>query len=90
MCGFVLFGCFDFVMFQGFSTIEYTASALIDQAMHTAILSPISDSSTDESKTIEGSVRVLTDVNGFEQAVLAELGIPEGLALRHRPSHFLR
>jgi peptidyl-dipeptidase Dcp len=71
---------------QGFATIEYTASALIDQALHTAALS--STSTADESKSTVSTV--LTDVNDFEKTVLAELGIPEGLALRHRPAHFLR
>lgn len=83
---------------QGFATIEYTASALIDQALHTAALASSSqaDDFNSESKTSTPEDKaspqpmILTDVNEFEKVVLTELGIPEGLALRHRPAHFLR
>lgn len=78
---------------KGFATIEFTASALIDQALHSATLpSSVSTASDEETKSsiTESGSRVLTDVNAFEKELMAELGIPEGLALRHRPAHFLR
>ena len=55
---------------QGFATIEFTASALVDQALHTADLS------------------LLKDVNEFENEQLEKLGMPDGIIMRHRPSHF--
>jgi peptidyl-dipeptidase Dcp len=55
---------------QGFATVEYTASALVDMAFH-----------------------ALEDADGidpiaFEADVLARLGMPEGVAMRHRTPHF--
>jgi peptidyl-dipeptidase Dcp len=56
---------------QGFATIEYTASALVDLALHQS--APAAD----------------LDIVAFERAILVELGMPGGIAMRHRLAHFL-
>jgi peptidyl-dipeptidase Dcp len=55
---------------QGFATVEYTASALVDLKLH---LDPS-----------PGDV----DVVAFERQELARIGMPEGIAMRHRTPHF--
>ncbi len=55
---------------QGFATVEYTASALIDLALHQH---PAPES---------------LDVEAFERAFLAEIGMPAEIGIRHRPAHF--
>ena len=56
---------------QGFATVEYTASALVDLALHTA----------PAPQTV--------DPAAFEAAVLARIGMPEEIGIRHRSPHFL-
>lgn len=53
---------------QGFATVEYTASALVDLALHL------------------GSPPV--DVQAREAEILAEIGMPPAIALRHAAPHF--
>ncbi len=55
---------------QGFATVEYTASALVDLKLH---LDPAPDA---------------VDVVAFERAELARIGMPQGIAMRHRTPHF--
>ena len=55
---------------QGFSTVEYVASALVDLEFHSL---PQVDR---------------LDVAGFEAATLAQIGMPEEIAMRHRSPHF--
>jgi peptidyl-dipeptidase Dcp len=55
---------------QGFATIEYTACALLDMAMH----------QTEDFDSF--------DLKKFEDAELARLGMPQGIIMRHRPTHF--
>jgi len=55
---------------QGFATVEYTASALVDLDLH---LDPSPDN---------------VDVVAFEQAELERIGMPDGIAMRHRTPHF--
>ncbi len=55
---------------QGFATVEYTSSALIDLALHTH----------PAPETI--------DIESFERDVLAGIGMPAEIGLRHRPAHF--
>jgi peptidyl-dipeptidase Dcp len=55
---------------QGFSTVEYVSSALMDLALH---------------RHAEPDA---LDITAFEQKFLAEIGMPEGIVLRHRPLHF--
>jgi peptidyl-dipeptidase Dcp len=55
---------------QGFATVEYVASALVDIEFHT-----MADA---------GNV----DPIAFEADVLARLGMPEGMVMRHRTPHF--
>jgi peptidyl-dipeptidase Dcp len=56
---------------QGFATVEYTSSALVDLDLH---LQP------------DAAER---DVVEFEKAVLAKIGMPEAMVMRHRTPHFL-
>jgi peptidyl-dipeptidase Dcp len=56
---------------QGFATVEYTASALVDLAFH---LAP-------EPEKI--------DPAAFEADVLARIGMPDEIGMRHRSPHFL-
>ncbi|MDB5511502.1 MAG: dcp [Enterovirga sp.] len=55
---------------QGFATVEYTASALVDLEFH---LLPSADH---------------LDVDAFEAAALAGLGMPATITMRHRTPHF--
>ncbi len=55
---------------QGFATVEFVSSALIDLEFH--------------SQPAQAS----RDVAGFERAELAKIGMPEEIALRHRPTQF--
>jgi peptidyl-dipeptidase Dcp len=55
---------------QGFATVEFVSSALIDLEFHTQ---PASNSQ---------------DVRAFEKAELEKIGMPEEIALRHRPTQF--
>ncbi len=55
---------------QGFATVEYTAAALFDLALHR---SPAAES---------------LDPAAFEREVLARIGMPAAIPLRHRPAHF--
>jgi peptidyl-dipeptidase Dcp len=55
---------------QGFATVEYVASALVDLAFHSL-----------------GSAEGL-DVTAFERAALADIGMPDEIVMRHRPTHF--
>jgi peptidyl-dipeptidase Dcp len=55
---------------QGFATVEFISSALIDLEFHTQ---PASAS---------------RDVRAFEQAELKKIGMPEEIAMRHRPQQF--
>jgi peptidyl-dipeptidase Dcp len=57
---------------QGQTTVEYVASALIDLEIH---LKRASDGPA-------------FDIDGFEQAALARIGMPAELVMRHRPTHF--
>ena len=54
---------------QGFSTVEYLSSALVDMKLHTKE---------------DGMV----DVDAFEKATLAELGMPREMVMRHRLPQF--
>jgi peptidyl-dipeptidase Dcp len=55
---------------QGWATVEYTASALVDLKLH------LDPSPAD------------VDVVAFEKQVLERIGMPEGIAMRHRTPHF--
>ena len=55
---------------QGFKTVEYTASALVDLEMHVL-------ESTDDF-----------DPRSFEAKVLADIGMPDAIIMRHRSPHF--
>jgi peptidyl-dipeptidase Dcp len=55
---------------QGFATVEFVSSALLDLEFHTQ---PASAS---------------RDVDAFEKAELARIGMPVEIALRHRPTQF--
>ena len=55
---------------QGFATVEFLASAILDMELH---LHPDPAS---------------LDIEAFETAFLARLGMPPEIAARHRPAHF--
>lgn len=55
---------------QGFETVEYTACAKVDMALH-AIADPAG-----------------IDLAAFERDLLAQIGMPRGIVLRHRLPHF--
>jgi peptidyl-dipeptidase Dcp len=55
---------------QGFATVEFVSSALLDLEFHTQ---PAAAS---------------RDVDAFEKAELARIGMPDEIALRHRPTQF--
>jgi len=55
---------------QGFATVEFVSSALVDLEFHTQ---PAAAS---------------RDVRAFEQAELAKIGMPQEIAMRHRPTQF--
>ena len=56
---------------QGFMTVEYTASALVDMEFH----------ALDQAADI--------DPVAFEAKVLARIGMPKEISMRHRTPHFL-
>lgn len=56
---------------EGFATVEYTACALLDMAVHS--LTEYGDD---------------FDLSEFEKEYLAEIGMPQGIVMRHRPAHF--
>ncbi|MGZ5204714.1 MAG: M3 family metallopeptidase, partial [Caldimonas sp.] len=55
---------------QGYETVRYTASALVDMAAHAR---------RDEA---------VADVVAFERAELERIGLPSGVGLNHRLTHF--
>jgi peptidyl-dipeptidase Dcp len=55
---------------QGFATVEYVSSALVDLEMHLL----------DRPEGL--------DAGAFEAKVLAEIDMPAGMVMRHRPPHF--
>jgi peptidyl-dipeptidase Dcp len=57
---------------QGFATIEYTSSALVDQALH----------------ALPRTELEALDLAVFEREELARLQMPQGIIMRHRPAHF--
>jgi peptidyl-dipeptidase Dcp len=61
---------------QGCATVEYAASALLDLDLH---LRP------SERATVDAE---WFDINAFEQATLARLGMPGEIVMRHRPTQF--
>ena len=57
----------------GFDTIEYTICALMDQSLH-------------QIGTAEELEKL--DINAFEKSELKRFEMPDGIVMRHRPSHF--
>ena len=55
---------------QGYETVRYTASALVDMAAHARAEAPVED------------------VVAFERAELERIGLPAGVGLNHRLTHF--
>ena len=55
---------------QGYETVRYTASALVDMAAHARADKPVED------------------VVAFERAELERIGLPPGVGLNHRLTHF--
>jgi len=59
---------------QGFATVEYVASALVDLDLH--------------SRAMDEDVRESFDIGAFEQVALERIGMPTEIVMRHRPTHF--
>ena len=57
---------------RGFATVEYLSCAMVDMALHALPVSRLAD----------------LDLSAFEAEQLAALGMPAGIALRHRLPHF--
>jgi peptidyl-dipeptidase Dcp len=55
---------------QGFATVEFVSSALVDLEFHTQ------------------PAESVKDVRAFERAELEKIGMPEEIAMRHRPQQF--
>ena len=55
---------------EGYETVEYLASAIVDMRMHLA-----------------GDQRI--EAREFERRVLADIGMPDEIVMRHRAPHFL-
>jgi peptidyl-dipeptidase Dcp len=60
---------------QGCATVEYVASALLDLDLHL------------RASELQGDGEAI-DINTFEQATLARIGMPGEIVMRHRPTHF--
>ena len=59
---------------QGFETVEFTASALVDMAVHALSADEVPQSGV--------------EVAGLEQKLLQDIGMPEAIVMRHRSPHF--
>ncbi|MEL6574779.1 MAG: M3 family metallopeptidase [Pseudomonadota bacterium] len=59
---------------QGFATVEYLASAMVDLAMHRAAPNAAGMAHDDPQR--------------FQSAVLTEIGMPSAIAMRHAAQHF--
>ena len=55
---------------QGFATVEYVASAIVDLELH------------------EAAGTGAIDIGTRERDILARIGMPEAIIMRHRPTHF--
>ena len=60
---------------QGFATVEYVASALVDLELHLQ---------SEDAKLEPG----VFDITAFEQAALERIGMPHEIVMRHRPTNF--
>ncbi len=61
---------------QGYETVRYTASAMVDMAIH----AQTSFDGPDAGKGL--------DITAFEAAELARIGLPQGVGINHRLCHF--
>jgi len=59
---------------QGFTTVEYLASAIYDMKIHLAADGEIAGHKI--------------DAGAFERQTMAEIGCPREIVMRHRPTHF--
>ena len=63
---------------QGWATVEYVASALVDLDVH--LQAAPSDTRAAGAKPF--------DISAFEHDALARIGMPAEIVMRHRPTHF--
>jgi peptidyl-dipeptidase Dcp len=59
---------------QGFATVEYVSSALIDLELH--------------SQSSDAELGSEFAIDAFEESALARIGMPAEIVMRHRPTHF--
>lgn len=85
---------------QGFDTVEYTASALLDQHLHKVAFSP-EEAAPAVRAALEGATAPLAATEGgpalagsrlteLEAGAMQRVGLPQGIILRHRAAHFQR
>ena len=65
---------------QGWATVEYVASALVDLDVH--LQAAQSDAKVGDAKPQP------FDIGAFERDALARIGMPAEIVMRHRPAHF--
>jgi peptidyl-dipeptidase Dcp len=65
---------------QGWATVEYVSSALLDLDIHLQAAAQAGDAKPSGVKTF--------DINAFENDALARIGMPAEIVMRHRPTHF--
>ncbi|MEM9562334.1 MAG: M3 family metallopeptidase [Actinomycetota bacterium] len=69
---------------QGFDTVEYLAAALYDMRIHLQAGDGAPDGAGDGTGEGAGGI----DPEAFEAELMAELGMPTQIVMRHRPTHF--
>jgi peptidyl-dipeptidase Dcp len=83
---------------QGFDTVEYTASALLDQHLHKVAFSP-EEVAPAIAAALAGNPSDSTSVSAslcgsrltqLEAEAMRSAGLPQGIILRHRAAHFQR
>jgi peptidyl-dipeptidase Dcp len=68
---------------QGWATVEYVASALVDLDVH--LQAAQSDAKVGDTKAAGAKP---FDISAFEHDALARIGMPAEIVMRHRPTHF--
>ncbi len=67
-------------LFQGFETIEFVASALLDMSLHQNTYG-----SADNEAQFDGA-----ELTRLESTEMSRIGMPDGIIPRHRACHFAR
>src|SRR3954467_11928062 len=70
---------------QGWATVEYVASALVDLDVH--LQAAQSNAKVGDAKVGDAKPKPF-DIGAFERDALARIGMPAEIVMRHRPTHF--